>query len=425
MSFKNWKIWLKQLPLSLKWFAILILIRPLIDQFYFLKSISPFISPLYIVGFLSPLLLGLSFLSRRFPRKYKSFIIDFNFGLWGILVGINLILLIFIKPGLGTAASAFKLLTPIILFFYFRHFVKSKVNLIGILQTVYYSAFIPAILLFYELIFNPINAEYLTDSRGGGERIQGGYADIMNYAIYISAALLIKGYFFIRNSKINQNTINQWIGLLIVVMVCFLGLSGIKQTASWTVAGFLIALFLYFRMRSIKGLFILILFIPVILFIGNKTYNDKIEPLVNKEIQVLDGEKDIERSFNGRMGRWIDYFEIWLEMPVGSNLVGVSTSGEKSAVGMTGGIVHNEFIRILFLSGILGLFLFLNFILMIFRRIRFLGRPERFLVVGALGTFVLFSISTTPLNYAPMAYYIFPIFAFAAMPKVILKKRND
>lgn len=424
MTFKNWKIWLSQLPLSLKWFVILLLIRPLIDVFYFLKNISPILSPLYIVGVLTPILIGLSFLSRKFPKKYSSFLVDLNFGLWGVFVLINLFFLFFIKPYLGSFGDIIKLVTPVLLFFYLRHFVKSRVNLIGILQTVLYSALIPAFLLLYELTFEPINAEYLSHNRGGGERLQGGFADIMNYAIYISAALLIKGYFTLREIKKKNLTLKKNVILGLIILLCFLGLTGIKQTSSWMVAVFLIGLFLSFNLSSIKGFVLVLLFIPLLLIVGVNTYSEKIEPLVNKEVQVIDGDRDLSGSFNGRMGRWIKYFDIWADMPLASNFIGVATSGQKESFVMVSVGIHNEFVRILFLTGIIGFGLFLGFLFKLFRQVRNMSPPERFLIIGALGTFTLYSVSTTPLLYAPFVYYIFPIFAYAALPKLILKKEK-
>lgn len=424
MTFKNWKIWLRQLPFSLSWFVILLLIRPLVDVLYFLKNISPILSPLYIVGVLTPVFIGFSFLSRRFPKKYTSFLIDVNFGLWGIFVLINLFFLFFIKPELDSFGDSIKLVTPILLFFYLRHFVKSRVNLIGILQTVLYSALIPAFLLIYEVVFEPINVEYLSENRGGGARLQGGFADIMNYAIYISAALLIKGYFTLRDIKKKNITLKKNVILGVIILLCFIGLTGIKQTSSWMVALFLIGLFLSFNLRSIKGFIFVLLFVPLLLIVGVDTYSEKIEPLVNKEVQVIDGDRDFSGSFNGRMGRWIRYFDIWTDMPLGSNFVGVATSGQKESFVMVSTGIHNEFVRILFLSGIIGFGLFLVFLFRLIRQIRYMSLPERFLIFGALGTFVLYSVSTTPLLYAPFVYYIFPIFAYASLPKLVLKKEK-
>src|SRR6187402_6453 len=56
MTFREWKLWVGRLEWPLKWFIILIIIRPIIDNFYYLKEISPLLSPLYIVGVATPIL---------------------------------------------------------------------------------------------------------------------------------------------------------------------------------------------------------------------------------------------------------------------------------------------------------------------------------------------------------------------------------
>ncbi|HRZ78170.1 MAG TPA: hypothetical protein P5248_12420, partial [Bacteroidales bacterium] len=56
MKHREWKHWVRSKPWALRWFIYLVLLRPVIDNLYYLKHVSPFLSPLYIVGVLSPLL---------------------------------------------------------------------------------------------------------------------------------------------------------------------------------------------------------------------------------------------------------------------------------------------------------------------------------------------------------------------------------
>ncbi|HEX5003120.1 MAG TPA: hypothetical protein VFW78_11545, partial [Bacteroidia bacterium] len=56
MSFRQWRRWYSGLHSSVKWFIVLVILRPVIDNFYYLKTVSPFLSPLYLVGVLTPLL---------------------------------------------------------------------------------------------------------------------------------------------------------------------------------------------------------------------------------------------------------------------------------------------------------------------------------------------------------------------------------
>ena len=424
MSFREWKIWLKSLPFSMKWMVILILVRPIVDMFYFLKEVSPVISPLYIIGFLTPFLIGFSLLSKTFPKLIKSIVSDFIFSAWSLIVVFSLLVYLASNLDIGAVGDALRYLTPILLFFYFRHFINSKKNLKGILQTFLYSAYIPAFLLVYELLIGPINAEYLSEGRGGGARIQGAYADIMNYAIYATGAFLVKGYFFFIENKKRSSKLKNLIGLLIVFSFSFMALIAIKQTSTWAVMISLIGLFLILNLGNLKGLLIILLFSPLLLFFAQKTYTSKIEPLVAKEYKVIRGEADIDRSFNGRMTRWKEYFEVWNEMPAEANLFGVLLSGNDKAKVMISGGMHSDYVRVLFLSGIVGLLFYLFFIFTLFKRYFVLSKEDRFLVVGAVVSLLLYSITTNPLLYTPFIYAIIPIFCYAILPKTVLKKKD-
>jgi hypothetical protein len=69
MTFREWKKWFKELPWSCKWFVIFILIRPVTDNFYNLKEISPVYSPLYILGILRRYLFFSAFFQDGFPKS--------------------------------------------------------------------------------------------------------------------------------------------------------------------------------------------------------------------------------------------------------------------------------------------------------------------------------------------------------------------
>lgn len=424
MNYSNWKSWYKKLPLYFKWFVLIVLFRPIIDQFYFLKEISPLLSPLYIVGFFTPVLIIMSFFSRRFPRKLSSIKIDLNFAIWSILVVFNLLFTFLFDNFMDAIANFIKYSTPLILFYYLRHFIRSKENLIGILNTFIISATIPALLLGYEYVFGSLNAEYLNESRGGGERMQGGYADIMNYAIYISGALIIKLYFYLRSRPLAVLRRKQFKGLLIICVISVFGLIAIKQTASWIVFIYLALLMVIFSLKSRKGVLIITIMTPFIIWAGVNLFQKNIEPLVEREYAVVEGEKDIGRAFNGRASRWIFYFDIYFDMPIYSNLLGTPLSLKEDSKYMISGLMHNEFVRIFFLSGLIGLLLYLLFLIQLVLKLRVMRLAERFLGLAAIGSFILFSFSTTPLIYAPYLYFILPILAYLSIPPKVLSKQN-
>ena len=130
MSFSVWKQWLGSLPWSLRWFVLLVLFRPFVDNFYFLKETSIFLSPLYIVGVMTPILIVASFFSGSLPKKNKSNL-DQAFGFWGALVFFNVLALLTLQLSLDIMEVAIKMSTPVLIYFFARHLVQSKQDLKG------------------------------------------------------------------------------------------------------------------------------------------------------------------------------------------------------------------------------------------------------------------------------------------------------
>src|SRR5437016_327172 len=92
MSFSEWKYWFRSLPWSLRWFPLLILIRPLVDNFYYLKNVSPVLSPLYIVGVLTPLL---AIYGMAVIRRQQRSPVDVYFSVLTFLMLISVLFLFF------------------------------------------------------------------------------------------------------------------------------------------------------------------------------------------------------------------------------------------------------------------------------------------------------------------------------------------
>jgi hypothetical protein len=101
MNFKEWLAWYRSLPITKKWFIILILIRPISDNFYDLKEVSVLTSPLYIIGILTPLLILFSFTSPRLSAPKRS-LIDIPFYIWGAFVLLNCFYMYFTDLSLVT-----------------------------------------------------------------------------------------------------------------------------------------------------------------------------------------------------------------------------------------------------------------------------------------------------------------------------------
>lgn len=432
MNLREWINWIKSLPWAKKWFVILILIRPISDNFYDLKEVSALTSPLYIIGILTPILILFSFSSAKL-RKPPSSNIDLPFYLWGIFVVFNCFYHYATDLSLVALGDFIKYTLPLLLYAYCRRFVQSRTDLLGILQTFLIASIFPFCLLIYESVVNPIAIEYLR-GRGGGSRVRGGYGDIMNYAIYTIGSLMILFYYFISKS----NTVEYWRGkslaglrdrwfraesmspawLVFGVIVGLFVLNAIKHVSTWANFLMLLGLLFLFNLRNFKGVLIVLAFSTMIVpFYAQDIYNEMLQPLIEKEINVVSGDGEIETLGNGRMTRWEKYIEIWQKMPIVNHLVGVSFSGFPEAVVMIGLGMHSDYVRNLFLSGIIGLTLYVIFLLLLLVK-AFSQKvfADKYLAICAVMTVVLYSLTTMPTLYAPYLYLLYSIYAFMLLP---------
>lgn len=419
MKYKDWKVYWKKMHWSQKWFPVFILLRPIADNFYFLKQISPLISPLYILGVLTPVLVFMSMRSKKL-RKNQPTAADGFMRILGIAIFINCIFFMVYNFSIENFGSVIKYLTPALLFFYVRKFVRSKEDVVFILQTFFYSCMFPFALLAFETFVHPLNPDALSEGRGGGYRVHGSYSDSMNYAIYFIGALLVYSYFFLdkvyanRSERVKPPTMN----MIIVFLVCLGGIISIRHVSSWAVFISILGWLFVFNAKKLKGLIVAIFFgLIIVPFFAKSIYEKQIQPLLEKEISVVEGDAEIESSFNGRMARWEQYFQVWDKMPVYTHFFGVSFADFDEVPIMISGGMHSDYVRVLFLSGMFGLTVYLIFILLVLSRRKNFKPPERFLILASITSLLLYSISTLPLNYIGYMQLVLPIFAFALLPR--------
>ncbi len=417
MTFKEWLKWYKEVPWAVKWFVILILLRPIIDNFYKLKEVSPFLSPLYIVGALTPALIFFSVISKKLKRVKHSGV-GTSFFIFGLLVSVNWIILDIIFPSLDTFGNSIKAITPTILLFYLMYIIRSQRDLHGIMVTFLYSGIYLVVLLVYEYLFGSISGIRVSEGRGGGERFTGFYNDMMNYATYITGAMLISCYFYLRNVYSSVKSKNYTLKFAGVLFICVMGLIGIKHVSTWAVCFAIFTLLALFNLKNFKGFFVLLFFSGIFFaFFGEEIYIKQIEPLIGKEINVASGNYDLAGGLNGRIGRWERYFDIWFnDLPWYSRIIGVPTSGEPISRVMCSSGMHNDYVRNLFSAGILGLFFYLVFLTLIVYRSTHFKTPEKFLIMGSVLALLMHSVSTVPLAYSSYIYLFLSIFSFALLP---------
>ncbi len=411
MTFKEWKQWLRELPWILRWFVLVMLLRPLIDSFYFLKEVSPLLSPLYIVGVLTPVLVVVSIIRLPKPKRSK---LDKYFNIWSFFVVLSALAILMYDPtNLDSIEYFLKLTLPVYIYYFLRRLIKTRNDLHGLLQTFLYSALFVASIFLYEVLINPIR---VVESRGL-ERIQGSFGDVVSYGIYISFSFLIITYFYFANKqkiKLSKRTR----ALLIVGGLCVLGLFNIHHVASYIIFGSLTIIFMLYNLKGNQDsaiLLILVIGIFIYLF-GMDTIEEKLVPLVEKDVAVYQGAEDTSKLLHGRVGRWQKMWSIyWNQQPVGQ-FIGYPFNFEY-AFHYVGVGSHNDYIRMLFFTGLFGLLAYLSLLYQVFVRARMIAISQRYLTFGALIILLLYSISITPTFYPPFMYVIMAIFAYVALPR--------
>lgn len=419
MAYKEWKYWLKQQPWHLRWFTVLVLIRPIVDNFYYLKNISPFLSPLYLVGIATPILCVYCIIS--FKRKDRS-VFDFLFGLWTILILLSLTFMFINDPLSKTFLEYFlKLSMPVYLFFFLRLYIRSQKDLDGLLQTFIYSSLFVVGVFLFELIVNPIKVLKTRDL----ERIQGYYGDVMNYAIYLSQGFLIMCYFYFRR-KNTQALSTRMRNLILVVILCIACLFKISHTATYGVFLAIFLLFILFNLKTNKTAgFLLIIAISIIgYFFGSEAIEKNVAPLLKTDVAVYEGKKANERLLHGRVGRWKDMMEQYTNFPIASQFVGMPSTIQNSYAEVSTG-AHNDFVRILFFTGYIGLVVYLLTFVFFFSRLKYLPPDKHFLALGTMAILIMYSISTCPTLYAPMLYILYAVLCYLSLPTHILTRQND
>lgn len=416
MSFREWRAYWKSLDWSRKWFAYFLLLRPVVDTLYFVKEYSSFLSPVYIVGVLTPVLALASFQSYKF-RKAPHHGLDNLMNIWGFILLINALYLMSWAYSLNNLGDQIKYLTPPLVFIYLRRFIRYRQDLRFIMTTFLISCMVPFGMLAFELFVHPLTPEYVSEGRGGGSRLRGNFADSVSYGIYFIGAFITMSYFFLEKvySKVKSGT--PTVKLFLVFLTCVAGVISLRHVSTWAVFLVCIAWLLYYNSQNIRGLAVVIVIGLVVLPIfAEPIYNQFISPLLQKEINVIEGNSDIQFGLNGRISRWQRYFQVWSEMSPVAQFLGVSFSNFKEAPIMVGGGMHSDYVRILFLSGIIGVVVYVLFLLSLFFGWQKMRKPERFLFFSALSSLLLYSVSTLPMIYLPFINYVFPVFCFSMLP---------
>jgi len=415
MKFRYWKIWLRSKPWRLQWFIYILLLRPFAETLYFLKETSPLLSPLYWIGVATPFF-ALIAISRYRVAKTEP---DKTFGTLAILILASAAMTFFGYPSIVKFLNVFLKLTYIVYIYYFlRIFVQSRTDFIGILTTMLYASIFPLFNLFYEVLMG-----------GGGSdvRLQGLFADVINYASYLLFSVIIVVYFYFQRGKSPMMMKIRPVYIIIYFGIVFMGMWEIKHMASIAVFFMVIGLFLFHDVKRRTGQIVLyfIVLVVTILLYGDRFYEEVINPRMEKEIEVVEGQREQTQAFHGRMSRWTWLWGEWERSSFFAKMVGYPW-GMGFCDHMIGINVHNDYLRMLFFTGIIGFITWLIFLSRIIRRIKYLNKADKFVSMALLASLFLYSVTTIPTIYVGFLNIYVTLFAYLALPqRVLLKYKND
>jgi hypothetical protein len=411
MTYPEWKAWMAGLPWLLRWFPILLLLRPVIDNLYFLKEVSPLLSPPYLVGVLTPVLCIAAMV--RYRRRLPG-ALDGDFGAWSALLLLACVLLLLMDPtSLVTIEFVLKLSMPVYLYYFLRLLVRDLRDLHALLLTTLYSAIAVAAILLYEVVVSPVRLE---ESRGL-LRIQGSFGDVVSYSMYSIFSVLIVNYFYFSRQHLFH--MRKRLALLLpVAALAVLALLNIHHTASYGIFLTLGGLFLAFNLRT-RNRAVVVGMIgvgAVVLSVwGSTVIDEKISPLLETDFAVAAGEKESDQLFHGRVGRWRKMLDFFTRESVVAQAIGMPVSF-RPVFPFIGVGAHNDFFRLLFATGGVGLFLYMRLLWKWYARAKHMGTAQRYLLYSTLATLLLYSISVTPTFYPPFLYFLIAVMVYAGLP---------
>jgi len=403
---KNYKKWFSTRPLNYKWMLLVILAFPFFAATWEMKKSSGF-SPLQLLGFL---VFAIGFISI-IRKKSTAPNLIFTFYLFLFLLISNLLLVFGYEGTIDQFGVTIRTILPFMLFFYFRKYINSMLDLEGFLITFLIASIFPIATLYYEILFDPIRLNYNMDSRGGGLRLSGFYADLFGYMSHLICGFIAYCYFYFKNiNRKKKHFVFSNIGFVIVLLICLVGIYNLRHQASWAVSLSLLLLFVTFIRKKVSTLQLFV-FLLIMSGVGYYFYTEIFEVLFAKDINVYQGDAEDTAALNGRVWIWKKYFAFYEDFSVLSQSFGVGIALHEKSKVMMGGGMHNDYVRFFFSTGIVGILCYISFLIYLIRNAIQTKIVEfKYLMFGAILITMLYGISSLPLlSSGAMMYFIMAI----------------
>lgn len=404
----NWKVykkWFKTKPINLKWMLLVIIVFPFFAATWEMKNSG--LSPLQALGMLVFTFCFMSIIRKKSnaPSLTTTFYIFLS------LLITNLLLVLGNVGSFSQFGDTIRTILPFILFFYFRRHLNKVCDVEGFLITFLIASIFPIGTLYYEILLNPIREVYNTNSRGGGLRLSGFYSDLFGYMSHLICGFVAYCYFYIKNiDKKNRHFVFGNMGFVVVLMITLVGIYNLRHQASWAVSLVLLLIFVYFIRKKVSALQLFVFFI-VTLGVGYYFYIEIFDVLFAKDINVYQGDAEDTAALNGRVWIWKKYFAYWEDFSLLSQWLGSGFSFHQKASVMMSGGMHNDYVRLFFSTGIVGVLCYLSFLIYLLRNALKIKLVElKFLMLSSIFVVILYSISALPLLASgAMMYFLMAI----------------
>jgi hypothetical protein len=384
----------------------IIVFKPVVNTFVGLDFIGISISILQIFGFfvIIALLWGLANERGKTIRTsaYTIYIIFF------IIYVFNLLLVVLSNTDLDTIKDFLKILTTPIIFFFYYKAIKDEED-INLIFYAFIMSMIPLSLIFaYDSLF--VGAYERTR---GIDRIETSFGDIATLGLHINAVWVITLYKLIQAQKV---TTRIFVRTLLIFSFSLYTLINIAHGTSFAVfmgtSGLFIAF--YFRKNFILLVVLFTIVMVPVFIIFEEWFFTFYDNFYGNEVEALNAGQSLtdDRFFHGRMGRWQRLYELFADQNFFDQFIGGLAMRYPFMIGHG---AHNDFLRVLFTTGFLGLICYILFLLDILKNGLIISSPAvKFIAFAALANLVLYSISLTPSTYIDFNFFLMPVFIFVA-----------
>jgi O-antigen ligase len=302
--------------------------------------------------------------------------------------------------------ETFRVILPFAIFIAVRVIIKNEKQIITLLSLIFLSYIIPLLGSAWLIMIGESIGKTIYQT--GLIRYEGMYLKIHSFAhaMFIFVFVL---FFYVTLNKNEKK--GKKLFLYCLYFLCFIAIFNLFKSYTRNVwIGLFILLVFYLWGRKKYLVIATCIFGVAIIALVSKDFHtiffDFIEP--------LSGEKEIRHLGAGRMGLWTSLIHRFKSLPLEVKLVGIGIESEKQGFGI--GRSHNDFLALLYTTGLIGFILYITFLLRVGYDIlkSSLERQLKYLFMGFFCSVIFMNIASnsyvTRVELAQYFYFILGLF---------------